>query len=55
MHLSSLHIYPIKSCGGISLTESGVDVFGLRYDRRFMVVTPKGEFITQRECAALAT
>ncbi|MDZ4862508.1 MAG: MOSC domain-containing protein, partial [Gemmatimonadota bacterium] len=33
----------------------GVDVFGLRYDRRFMVVTPKGEFITQRECAALAT
>ena len=55
MHLSALHIYPIKSCGGISLQESDVDALGLRYDRRFMVVTPRGEFITQRECAALAT
>ncbi len=55
MHLSSLHIYPIKSCGGIALTESEVDLFGLRHDRRFMVVTPRGEFVTQRECPALAT
>ena len=55
MHLSALHIYPIKSCGGLSLLESEVDDFGLRYDRRFMVVTPRGEFLTQRECPALAT
>ncbi|MEO8635029.1 MAG: MOSC domain-containing protein, partial [Gemmatimonadales bacterium] len=55
MHLSYLHIYPIKSCGGITVTESEVDVFGLKHDRRFMVVTPRGEFITQREVPALAT
>ncbi len=55
MHLSSLHIYPIKSCGGITLNESEIDVFGLRYDRRFMVITPRGEFVTQREVPALAS
>ncbi len=55
MRLSSIHIYPIKSCGGITLTESEIDLFGLRYDRRFMVITPRGEFVTQREVPALAT
>jgi len=54
VHLSSLHIYPVKSCGGISLTESVVDAFGLQYDRRWMVVTPRGQFLTQREVPALA-
>jgi uncharacterized protein YcbX len=54
VHLSSLHIYPVKSCGGISLTESAVDAFGLQHDRRWMVVTPWGQFLTQREVPALA-
>lgn len=54
MHLSSLHIYPIKSCGGIEVDAWEVDTFGLRYDRRWMVTTPRGEFLTQREIPALA-
>ncbi len=54
MHLSSIHVYPIKSCGGISMTEWEVDAFGLRYDRRWMIVTPRGEFLTQRELPAFA-
>ncbi len=54
MHLSALHIYPIKSCAGIAVTTWEVDDFGLRYDRRWMLVTPRGQFLTQRELPALA-
>ena len=52
--LSGLNIYPIKSCAGIMVPEWEVDLFGLRYDRRWMVVTPMGEFLTQREFPSLA-
>jgi hypothetical protein len=31
-----------------------VDQFGLQYDRRWMVITPRGAFLTQREIPALA-
>lgn len=48
MILSDLRIYPIKSLGGISVSEAIVDEKGFRYDRRFMLVTPSGNFITQR-------
>lgn len=54
MHLSSIHFYPIKSCGGISVLTWPVDEFGLRHDRRWMVATPRGHFLTQRELPALA-
>lgn len=52
--LSGIHVYPIKSCGGISLQSWEVDAFGLRDDRRWMVATPRGALISQRECAGLA-
>jgi hypothetical protein len=54
MRLSSLHVYPIKSCAGIDVSAWEVDEFGLRYDRRWMVVTPRGQFLTQRELPAFA-
>ena len=52
--LSALYLYPIKSCGGIGVTEWEVDAFGFRFDRRWMLVTPQGHFLTQRELPALA-
>lgn len=48
MTISELYIYPIKSLGGLSLTEAVVEEKGLRYDRRFMLVDPAGDFMTQR-------
>lgn len=54
MHLSAMNVYPVKSCGGIAVREWEVDAFGLRYDRRWMVATPDGRFLSQRECPALA-
>jgi MOSC domain-containing protein len=54
LRLSGLNIYPIKSARGIALTESEVDEFGLRYDRRWMAVDRDGEFLSQRSHPRLA-
>ena len=52
--LSSLIYYPIKACRGFDVAQSHVERMGLANDRRMMVVTPEGEFLTQREHAKLA-
>lgn len=54
MQLSALNVYPVKSCAGIAVEAWEVDDFGFRYDRRWMLVTPRGEFLTQREVPALS-
>ncbi len=46
--LSQIHIYPIKSLGGIALQEAQLTPFGLANDRRFMLVDEAGVFLTQR-------
>ena len=48
MKLTEINIYPVKSLAGITLQSSSLDAMGLRYDRRWMLVTPVGKFITQR-------
>ncbi len=48
MKLTQINIYPVKSLAGITLQSSPLDAMGLRYDRRWMLVTPAGKFITQR-------
>ncbi len=52
--LANLTYYPIKACRGFDVTESFVERMGLANDRRMMVVTPDGEFLTQREVPKLA-
>ncbi len=52
--LSNLTYYPIKACRGFDLLESRVERMGLADDRRMMVVTPEGKFLTQREYPRLA-
>lgn len=54
MHLSAINIYPVKSCGGISADSWEIDELGFKYDRRWMVTSPRGEFFTQREVPAMA-
>lgn len=46
--LSSLHIYPIKSCGAISLQEVSIGRMGPAFDRRWMVVDTTGRFLSLR-------
>ncbi|WP_460034480.1 MOSC domain-containing protein [Methylothermus subterraneus] len=52
--LSQIYLYPVKSLGGIQVQAWELDAFGLRLDRRWMVVTPEGRFMTQREFPQMA-
>ncbi len=52
--LSEIFIYPIKSLGGISLSESEVEDRGLKFDRRMMLVDEQGTFMTQRDFPQMA-
>jgi hypothetical protein len=54
LRLSGLNVFPIKSARGIGLDQSEIDNFGLRYDRRWMVVDGAGEFISQRSHPRMA-
>lgn len=55
MEITEINIYPIKSLGGISLESSIVENKGLRFDRRWLLVNEKNEFLTQRSFAPMAT
>jgi len=46
--IESIHIYPIKGLGGIELQSANTLQRGMQYDRRWMLVDMKGNFITQR-------
>ena len=52
--LTALHVYPLKSAGGIALDEARVDESGLAWDRRWLIVDAAGRFVTQRSHARMA-
>ncbi|MBO0952789.1 MOSC domain-containing protein [Fibrella forsythiae] len=67
--LEQIIIYPIKSLGGVSVSEATIEASGLKYDRRYMLVEPstdnqadeatepatrQGRFITQRTVHSMA-
>lgn len=52
--LAEITIYPIKSCGGVPLDSARLEPRGLQYDRRWMLVDEKGDFLTQREYPRMA-
>ncbi|EYF05522.1 MOSC domain-containing protein [Chondromyces apiculatus] len=54
IRVSSLHVYPVKSARGLTVTEAEVEARGFAHDRRFMVVDERGAFFTQRELPAMA-
>ena len=51
--VTSLHIYPVKSLGGITLPETELYHAGLRYDRQWMLLDQRGRFLSQRHLPAL--
>jgi uncharacterized protein YcbX len=52
--VSALNVYPIKSCGGISLHVAELGPRGIIRDRSFLLVDLNGQFITQREQPRMA-
>jgi uncharacterized protein len=54
MFLSEVSIYPVKSLKGISLEKAKIERRGLEFDRRWMLVDEKNNFLTQREFPKMA-
>jgi uncharacterized protein YcbX len=52
--IAALHRYPLKSGRGQSLQEVRLCATGFEHDRQWMLVTPEGRFISQRERPRLA-
>lgn len=54
MEISSLTVYPVKSCAGVPLTEARVTATGLAFDRNWMLVDQNASFLTQRQVPGMA-
>ena len=53
--VTGLYIYPVKGCGGISLSSMKLDDHGPLFDRQFLLVDKNNRFVTQRTHPVLAT
>lgn len=51
--VTSLYVYPVKSCRGCEVDAMELDVYGASLDRRFMVVDENNRFVTQRQEAVM--
>jgi uncharacterized protein YcbX len=49
MVVARIHIYPVKSLAGLGVPEGEVEPWGLRHDRRWLVLSPGGGVLTARE------
>lgn len=49
-----LHIYPVKSCGQLTVDRAVAGATGFEFDRRWMVVGDDARFLSQREHPRLA-
>ena len=47
--IKELYLYPIKSLAGISVQSAKAEEMGFEYDRRWMLIDEKNQFITQRK------
>ncbi|KAH7444136.1 hypothetical protein KP509_02G066600 [Ceratopteris richardii] len=50
IHLESITIYPIKSCGGFTVDSWPLSDSGLLYDREWALVNSSGIVLTQKKC-----
>ncbi|KAK2079622.1 hypothetical protein QBZ16_002017 [Prototheca wickerhamii] len=55
LEISEIHVYPVKSCGGMSLDQAVMTPKGFRFDREWVVTSDAGKFMTQRQHPEMAT
>ncbi|KZB85146.1 MOSC domain-containing protein [Amycolatopsis regifaucium] len=53
--VARLVYYPVKGCAGTSVDTADVTPAGLQFDRAWMVVSPEGEFRSQRKHPVMAS
>ncbi|CAG2060480.1 unnamed protein product, partial [Timema podura] len=49
MKLTHIFLYPVKSCGALSVSSWSIGPRGLLYDREWMITTPAGVSLTQKQ------
>lgn len=54
IEITELNIFPVKSLGGIKLTESRLKTSGLEFDRNWMITDENFNFVTQRQIPEMA-
>lgn len=54
LRIGQLFIHPIKSCGGIAVSEATLIETGFEYDREWMVVDSDGAFVSLRALPRMA-
>ena len=54
MHVTALHLYPVKSLRGFAVPAAEIDELGFAGDRRFLVIDETGKFQTQRQITRMA-
>jgi uncharacterized protein YcbX/ferredoxin-NADP reductase len=52
-YLEQINLYPVKSLGGLSLSNAWVEKQGLAFDRRFMLQDKAGHMVTARKYPAM--
>ena len=55
MKITAINKYPVKSLKGASLRSAVIDDFGIKHDRRWMLVDADGRFVTQRKHPVMGT
>ncbi|MDP2548846.1 MOSC domain-containing protein [Oceanobacter sp. 4_MG-2023] len=55
IEIADLYLYPVKSCAGYRVDRLTFDHQGPVGDRRYMIVDPEGEFLTQRRLPVMAS
>jgi uncharacterized protein YcbX len=54
LRLAAIYRYPLKSAAGLACEQATLDDFGIAGDRRWLLVDPAGDFLSQRRLPALA-
>lgn len=52
--IASIHVYPIKSCHGIPVSNVRIVETGIERDREWMIVDTDKQFVTQRQVPTMA-
>ncbi|MEV0005358.1 MOSC N-terminal beta barrel domain-containing protein [Micromonospora sp. NPDC050980] len=53
MRLVSTHVHPVKSLAGVDVDRATVEPWGLRHDRRWVLLRPDGAALTARTALAM--
>ena len=54
LRIAEIHFYLVKGCRGSSAKKAQLTQLGLEHDRRFMLIDPEGNFVSQRNAPEMA-